>query len=190
VNVTVGGKTFRNVTMTEVRNATECGPRDDASAFRALSERKHMFQRNAAGNISEFGGHPFNGIRDDELRHLKGFPELKKVSLDGAAAFSDPSKPCITDAGLTHLSALTQLESLSIGYTPITDRGLMSLRQLSNLRYLSLHTTKVTDSGLEHLVELKGLRTLALSGTRVTRGGIAKLQVALTACNIHARNIS
>jgi Leucine-rich repeat (LRR) protein/HEAT repeat protein len=115
----------------------------------------------------------------------------------------------ITDAGLTHLRALTGLQKLDLGGTSITDAGLIQLEgsnslerlyldrthvtdaglahlsKLSKLRFLGLDNTRVTDRGLEHLKGLARLGELSLCGTPVTGEGVSRLKQALPNCTIH-----
>ncbi len=44
--------------------------------------------------------------------------------------------------------------------------------------------TKITDAGLVHLEGLRSLQALLLGGTQTTGAGVAKLQKALTECDI------
>jgi hypothetical protein len=57
---------------------------------------------------------------DDDLVHLKGFPNLEDLSLDGSP---------ITDAGLEHLRTLKTLKRVSLGNTQVTQRGLDDLQE-------------------------------------------------------------
>ena len=81
----------------------------------------------------------------------------------------------ITDAGLKHLSNLTNLAQLDLHGTQITDAGLVHLAPLVELRELSLSSTAVTDNGLAELAALASLRWLCLSDTHVTDAGIKQL---------------
>ena len=74
----------------------------------------------------------------------------------------------ITDAGLEHLSGLTNLKRLHLEKTKITDAGLEHMKGLGELEYLNLYGTAVTDAGLEHLKGLGKLRNLYLWQTGVS----------------------
>ena len=82
----------------------------------------------------------------------------------------------ITDAGLTHLRGLTQLQSLDLQYDNVTDAGLFNLQNMKQLQTLSLSSTKITDAGLASLQALTGLQSLYLVETKVTAAGVQKLQ--------------
>src|SRR6058998_2388666 len=51
----------------------------------------------------------------------------------------------ITDIGLAHMHALTELEALNLGGTKVTDLGLAHLKPLTHLQELALSRTKVAD---------------------------------------------
>jgi len=55
----------------------------------------------------------------------------------------------VTDAGLKHLKALTQLQYVNIGHAEIGDAGLEHLKGLTKLQTLVLDGTKVTEAGLK-----------------------------------------
>ena len=81
-----------------------------------------------------------------------------------------------TDAGLAHLTGLTQLEWLTLGGTKVTDAGLEHLRALTQLQELALEDTKITDAGLEHLKGMTQLQTLYPNGTKVEDAGLEHLK--------------
>lgn len=62
---------------------------------------------------------------------------------------SDNTK--VTDAGLEHIKALTQLQSLHLFGSQVTDTGLEYLKGLTKLQELHLHNTKVSDEGVRKL---------------------------------------
>ena len=60
----------------------------------------------------------------------------------------------ITDAGLVHLSALTQLQRLAIERAPVTDAGLEHVKNLTRLQWLYLDGTQITDVGMDFVARL------------------------------------
>jgi endonuclease YncB( thermonuclease family) len=132
-------------------------------------------------------------VTDDDLVHLKQFPELRSVDI--------PSKPLVTDAGLEHLVGLTQLEVLNLNWTKVTPEGvvrlvkdrtklqglelsgvkfrdddLIDLKRLTELRALSLRASLVTDKGMGHLKPFTKLRVLSLMSTSIGDAGLEPLQ--------------
>ena len=89
----------------------------------------------------------------------------------------------VGDAGLAHLNALADLESLTLGERA-GDVGLEHLKGLPLLHTLNLRATRVTDAGLVHLQALPHLRSLDLRDTRVTDAGLQELRKALPNCAI------
>jgi hypothetical protein len=70
------------------------------------------------------------GLKDDDLRHLKHFPNVEKLDL---------SSNQIGDAGLRELRNLRSLKHLSLAGTKITDDGFRSLKDLRSLETLDFH---------------------------------------------------
>ena len=82
----------------------------------------------------------------------------------------------ISDAALTQIAKLKNLQKLHLEETKVTDAGLKNLKGLTNLEYLNLYGTAVTDAGLGALADLKSLKTVYLWQTKVTEQGIANLK--------------
>lgn len=85
----------------------------------------------------------------------------------------------ISDATLTQVAKLKNLQKLHLEHTTITDAGLKQLNGLANLEYLNLYGTAVTDAGLAELSNLKNLKTVYLWQTKVTDQGVATLKKAM-----------
>lgn len=85
----------------------------------------------------------------------------------------------ISDAALTAIAKLKNLQKLHLEETKVTDVGLKQLRQLTNLEYLNLYGTAITDVGLTELAGLKNLKTIYLWQTKATEQGIAALKKSL-----------
>ena len=90
----------------------------------------------------------------------------------------------VGDAGLTHLRGLARLESLNLRNTRVTDAGLVRLKTLTRIRLLYLDQTKVTDVGLVHLNGLTKLQELDLRQINVTDAGMEELEKAFPNCKI------
>ena len=87
----------------------------------------------------------FRHINDDQLKWASDFPQLRSLSVSGE----------ITDAGLTTIGKLTELEYLSISDASITDAGLASLEPLTKLRFFFLNNVRITDNGIRHIAQLR-----------------------------------
>lgn len=106
-------------------------------------------------------------VTDEKLAHVRHFSKLDYLAV---------VCPKVTDAGVAHISGLTNLDTLVLSGTQVSDRGLAHLRKLSKLEHLYLANTKITDAGLEHLAGLTSLKTLDLTQTRVTGAGLGRLK--------------
>lgn len=82
----------------------------------------------------------------------------------------------VSDAALTQVAKLKNLQKLHLEQTKVTDAGLKQLKGLANLEYLNLYGTAVTDAGLADLVALKNLKTVYLWQTKATEQGLATLK--------------
>lgn len=82
----------------------------------------------------------------------------------------------VGDAGLQHLTGLTELQELHLDHSEISDAGLAVLTELPNLRILDLKGTRITDDGLAHLGGLHHLKGLYLTRTAITDNGLLHLQ--------------
>jgi Leucine rich repeat len=105
---------------------------------------------------------------DDDMAHLRTLDRLETLWIESRS-------PC-TDAGLRHLSGMTQLHSLSLPRSHVTDAGLTWVSGLTGLKELYLNHTAIGDAGLAHLRRLTGLRCLELSGTRIADDGLVHLE--------------
>jgi Leucine-rich repeat (LRR) protein len=93
--------------------------------------------------------------------------------------WADFARSKVTDAALSTVSKMTNLERLHLENTVITDAGLAQLSALPKLTYLNLYGTKVTDAGLEKLKGNKALQKVFVWQTGVTKDGAKKLQDAI-----------
>jgi hypothetical protein len=123
------------------------------------------------------------------LRQLKPMTQLETLAL---RCEYKPGRPTtITDAGLEHLSSLTNLRVLRLDNADITDDGLIHLRRLTKLEDLDLFGTEISDAGMVHLQGLKNLTYLNVSETQweqrhgaVTADAARALQKHLPGCEI------
>ncbi len=98
----------------------------------------------------------------------------------------------ISDAGLSHVAKLDQLQELSLVMTRVSDAGIQQLVELHDLEGLDLSRTGITNQALKHVAKLKRLRSLKLNFVRISDEGlkqIAKLP-SLEELELRASNIS
>jgi hypothetical protein len=108
-------------------------------------------------------------VTHDHLGRLKAFPGLRCVEL--------PNKSKVTDAGLTHLAALDQLDELNLNGTKVSATGVVSfVKGRTRLRRLELAGVPLRDDDLAALKELTDLQVLSLRGTLVTDKGAVHLK--------------
>jgi uncharacterized membrane protein len=86
----------------------------------------------------------------------------------------------VTDAGLTAIQQMPNLQELRLERTAVTDAGLKNLTKLRKLDYLNLYGTPVTDAGLDTLKGLPALRHLYLWRTKIDTASAQKFAVAKT----------
>jgi len=114
-------------------------------------------------------------VTDADLVHLQGLEHLQELDL---------TRTRITAAGLSNLKDLKALKKLFLTDTRVEDVGIAQLKGLKSLETLGLSGTKISDAALDHVHELTGLKSLFCIGTGVTDAGVARLQKALSNCNV------
>jgi hypothetical protein len=110
-------------------------------------------------------------VTDSGLGKLKELKNLTEFEYLGPRA---PDR--LTDAGLTHLAAITSLRALSLAETDVTEAGTQHLKGLTNLQSLAIMRSPVTDEALKHLEGLTNLVSLNLASTKVTDAGLEHLK--------------
>lgn len=139
---------------------------------------------------------------DNALAHVGQLERLETLSVVGVAV-SDAGLahlsgltdlkslmlrncPGWSDAGLVHLEPMVGLKSLFLDHGKVTDAGLAHLRGMSNLETLGLDRADITDAGLAHLESMSRLGHLNLRGTHVGDAGLARLKRLK---NLHSLNV-
>ena len=113
--------------------------------------------------VSRSGGY----IADDHLAKISCLTNLRILSPGYG----------VTDAGLSHLAALTQLEALDLRHSRVSNAGLAQLATMTRLQELNLRDLPITDDGLAFVARLGSLKKLNLEGTKVTDTGLTHLRV-------------
>ena len=91
----------------------------------------------------------------------------------------DLARSQITDAGISTLAKLPNLERLHLENTKIGDAGIAQLAGLQKLEYLNLYGTKVTDAGLAKLAGNKALKKVFVWQTAATQAGAKALEAKM-----------
>ena len=92
----------------------------------------------------------------------------------------------ITDAGVSRVAELTQLQELDLAVTNVSDVGVTNLKGLHQLSSLDLSETAISDRSLESLEGLASLRHLNIYNTpKVSERAVHKLKQALPNCWIY-----
>jgi uncharacterized membrane protein len=107
-------------------------------------------------------------ITDAELAELaKIGPQIHALNLRSAG---------VGDMQLATIGRFDNLASLRLELNPITDAGVSRLLGLNQLEYLNLYGTKVSDAGVAQLSHLERLHKLFVWQTAITTAGIAELK--------------
>lgn len=124
-----------------------------------LSQTEPWLQVNASVRGTNFG--------DPDLARLAalGF-NIRCLDLGGTS---------VTDAGLSNLVFMPNLNRLHLERTAISDAALEKVALLENIEYLNLYATGVSDLGLQSLEGLPSLRQLYLWQTKVSTNGAQAL---------------
>jgi hypothetical protein len=77
-----------------------------------------------------------NPLRGDCLAHLRGLPQLQRLSVLECTDFDERN--------LRHVAAIASLTDVNLQYTPVTDAGLKALHGMPNLRSVLLLRSRVT----------------------------------------------
>ena len=82
----------------------------------------------------------------------------------------------VTDAGVSHLSGLANLQTLHLSYSQIGDESLRVLSKLPRLQELAAPGSRFTDRGLAYLKDATGLEQLSVGNARkITDAGMIHL---------------
>jgi hypothetical protein len=176
-------------------------PAAGASQFNANAQprwRRWLFDRFGPDYLANVARVQVGWRKPDVvMAHVGRLSRLRFLSMGGTHI-----RPRLTDADMTHLRGLTQLEELNlhVDAIPITGASLVNLKGMSRLRvlYMPLRVadqdlaslsrltalesivpygdSNITDAGLAHLEPLGNLKMLSLRGGNVTSAGLARLR--------------
>jgi hypothetical protein len=161
----LGGKVTQKDGAVSQITFTDSSKLGDAE-FRAIGQLSHLKSLTLYGSC--------RGLTDATLPHFAGLKELETLGTDGAQ---------LTDAGLKHLTALTNLRGISFFHLSFrmegfTGTGLGHLRDCPKLERLTVAGMSMGDEGFAAISTVTQLRELATWHTYQTEAGnahIAKL---------------
>jgi hypothetical protein len=108
-------------------------------------------------------------LRDEDMACLANLKRLRRLLISEYEAY-------LTDAGMSHLAGLTELELLYIGGPQLTDKALSYLSNMKKLQRLSIRGA-FTDDGLRHLEGLENLQSVQMSTTGyISSAAVARLE--------------
>ena len=134
-----------------------------------------------------------SNLTNRALPHLNAFPELRQLCLKETQATDDDLRIVgalkslkrlyfwdakhITDAGVSHLSGLKNLENVHLSFSQISDDGLQILSGLPAIQVISVQGGRFSDRGLGFLKDKNQLRGLWLgAGSKaITDAGVRQL---------------
>jgi hypothetical protein len=161
----LGGKIVAKDGIVSQVSFTDCSKLGDAE-FRAIGQLSHLRNLTLYGKCA--------GLNDTTAPHLAGLKELETLSTDGAQ---------LTDAGLKHLTALTNLRGasffhLSFRMEGFTGAGFAQLQGCPKLEKLTVAGISMGDEGfaaISKITQLRELRTWHTYQTEAGNASIAKL---------------
>jgi len=110
-----------------------------------------------------------HALRDEDMACLANFKRLKQLIVTEYNAY-------LTDAGMSHLAGLTEMDYLSIGGPQLTDDALSYMSNMKKLRRLYIRGV-FTDDALRHLEGLENLEYVQMSTTGyISSGAVARLK--------------
>jgi hypothetical protein len=117
------------------------------------------------------------GLGDDCLVHLKDFPILVFLRLNGDQ---------FTDQGMEEVSSLRELRKIELKDTMIGSKGLVTLSKLPNLEFLYLVKQEIGAERLEALREFRNLYEIHFTDCEVSEEELSQLRKALPDCDVIA----
>ncbi len=143
------------------------------SSFNAPKQDELQLALHIFGSLKPVPGEPKTileelAVRDVDVEDIDDPTEIYSLKFGVASRF--------TEAGYEFIAPLTNLESVSHGYTTATDKLLEALQDKQKLARLDVSDGDITDTGLAYLKDKSELTSLDLGGTLITDGGLSHLQ--------------
>jgi len=155
----------------------------DLSMSKSLSEGQHLKKLAKLPNLEELTLLCCSSLNDAGMKSIAKITQLKKMTMShckftekGLASLSNLVH--LKQLGINFtgnlpseawrcLSALTDLESLSLNCCGIDDNALQYISGLTNLTSLQVSTNRISSEGLASLSGLTNLKILSLDGNRL-----------------------
>lgn len=106
------------------------------------------------------------------------------LPLTNFVTWLDLARTQITDASMSTVGKMVNLEELNLNACKITDEGIKQLEGLSQLKKLNLSGTSVSEAALPTLLKLEALEAIYLFRTQWTPEGVAVLRRIKPGVNI------
>jgi Leucine-rich repeat (LRR) protein len=120
-------------------------------------------------------------LRDSRVT-ASGLEQLARLD---RIRFLSLARSRVTRAGLVAVKQMKNLEALVLmDIQGLTDAYLTHIAEIENLNTLALTNTPVGDAGVEHLIGMHNLVRLHLDGTNISEAAVKQLQDALPDCSI------
>jgi len=122
---------------------------------------------------------------DAELANIAPLSSVRKLSLGPVEDWTNlrgpwfgrldaigPEGPSFSDAGMSHLKGMKEMQILDLSFSRVTDTGLAYIKDMLELTDLNIGGTQATDASLSQLVRKPHLARLVLYRTRITDAGL------------------
>ncbi len=130
-----------------------------------LSEDSHTFLDETILTEVTLDG---RDVGDENLKHLAGI--LTPLAEFKDLRFLDFKISNVTSEGLKHLTGLTNVRSLNVGFTQVSD--LTPIEAFTQLESLGLYSSQVRDADLKLLQNFPDLHTLHAGNLELTDSGL------------------
>lgn len=138
----------------------------DDAILEQITNLKHLEVLKFRDDLAVFSDRQVK-VTDEGLAHVAKLESLKVLEISDCGA--------ITDAGMSYLSTMTNLETFDMPNSAIGDEGVAHLSKIPRLKTLVMNGTRMTDKSLEFLRSTKTLRTVSV-GPAVTKPAIEKFK--------------
>jgi hypothetical protein len=151
-------------------------------------------------NLGELSLSKNHEIHGTFCKYLIGLPRLRQLSIcETGGRATDDGLACIagltglrslfvtgpfTNAGLQHLVALQELNTLSIHSDEVTAEALVVLAKMPKLNSLYLEAPRVTDDGIPALLRCSALESMHLYRSAISDTGLQRLRDCLPRCDV------